>query len=119
MLDSTSLADAGFINRFVDFGDYDLCLSVSAPDNEFHGRHCLARLHFPLPPASIKDKLTRIDLSNTTMQGTWLEKCASDYKYLYFEKLMTGICFPSSCQPREIELLLNLGKSCSSFKHHD
>lgn len=110
MLDSTSLGDSGFINRFVEFGDYDLCLSVSAPDQQFHGRHCLARLEFALPPTHLKDWIPRIDISNTSMQDSWLEKCAATYKYLYFEKLTTGICFPSSCSPMEIELLLNSGQ---------
>ena len=110
MLDSTSLGDSGFINRFVDFGDYDLCLSVSAPNDQFHGQHCLVRLDFSLPPPAVKDSLSRVDISNTTMQGTWLEKCASSYKYLYFEKITSGICFPSSCQPKEIEHYLNAGE---------
>ena len=110
MLDSTSLGDAGFINRFVDFGDYDLCLSVSAPDDLFYGRHCLARLDFALPPPALKDSITRVDISGTPMQGSWLEQCARNYKYLYFEKITTGICFPSSCQPKEMEQLLNSGR---------
>lgn len=113
MLDATSVGDSGFINRFVYFGDYDLCLSVSAPNDQFHGQHCLVRLDFSLPPPAVKDSIPRVDLSNTTMQDTWLEQCASVYKYMYLEKITTGICMPSTCQPKMIEHALNDGERVS------
>ena len=107
MMDATPLADTGFIHRFTDLGDYDSCLEVTAPDDDFIGQHCLLELNFALPPAEEKDHLDRVNLTGSSMSGTWVERCTVIYKYLYFQRITTAVCIPSTCSAKEVERLFN------------
>jgi hypothetical protein len=107
MMDATPIADSGFIHRFTDLGDYDSCLEVTAPEEHFVGQHCLYELNFALPPPHVKDSLDRVNLTGSKMHRTWLERCTIMYKYLYFQRITSAVCVPSTCTPKEIELLFN------------
>lgn len=104
MLDASGKMKSGFVaGEYGDFGNYDQCLDISYSDSDIHfvGQHCMYKMHLPLPLRHHNPK--RVELGGTEMNGTWLEKLAKVYKFLYATSPVNGLCMPSTCSKHEIE----------------
>jgi len=102
--------------EYGDFGNYDQCLAIAVESNDksnFVGQYCLAKLHLPLPHRGSEPDV--INLTSTKMSGTWAERHVSNYKFMYAQSPVLGICFPSTCQSSEIQTLI---QNCKALLFH-
>lgn len=115
MLDSSGTHGSGFLRRWVDLGDFDTCLDISNSQStsldhvHFTGQYCLVQIIFALPTREQKDKIESVDLSiaQRHKSGHWLQRGAEFYKMLYISNITFSLCVPSTCQPEEIEKVIN------------
>lgn len=111
VLDSSGRVRSGFVaGEYGDFGAFDACLAIDVPSpRRFHGRHCLYKLHLPLPP---RDQNARaVQLRGTRLAGSWLERLARVYKFLYAQTHVNGLCYPSTCTNADLEPVIQHCKS--------
>lgn len=112
MFDATGRFASPFLSSsYNDLGGYDQCLAVSVDNVQpFTGKHCIARLNWPLPDRARFTPLPKtIDLKGTDHQGTWLEVLASIYRGMYYDTHNIGVCYPSTCTTNDVQQVIDFG----------
>ncbi|KAK9498833.1 hypothetical protein O3M35_003389 [Rhynocoris fuscipes] len=98
MVDATSKIPSGLLNgHFIDLGQYDECVKISAPlqhNYTVHGQHCLVDFVITLP-------------DNVTIEIDGVQSPISTLLGSNHLTLTMGQCFPSDCPAHLIEYLYN------------
>jgi len=96
-------------------GDFEQCLSIKDPDGEeddphaIVGKYCLLKMRPALPPKPdrLEFDTLLVNLTNTPMEGSWIEKALVPQLYnFYYYHLVNGICVPSSCNEQDLEQVM-------------
>jgi len=96
-----------------DYGEYDECLNIVFDDNSARGKYCMSRYMMPMPPKpkDLQWHHSVINISGTPLEDTilgWLATNANSFYVL--NGFRAGICIPSTCNPHELELVINKSK---------
>uniref|UniRef100_A0A336N027 CSON009625 protein n=1 Tax=Culicoides sonorensis TaxID=179676 RepID=A0A336N027_CULSO len=102
MHDSSAKISSGILNGNVNqFGDFDECLSVEEPNQQFKGQYCLVYLQ---PEINQKSKLLK-NLNKLIQSYGMFKSNFNDpgHRVPRFSTVNWGVCVPSSCTYLEVE----------------
>lgn len=95
------------VGTTTDFGSYDQCVEIEANPTVGSPQYCLIDVRPPIPqPMPVHHNLHhRIDVTNTTNE--FFRKHSEFASFYYWVSLRTGICVPSECDQKDVQLLAN------------
>ncbi|KAG5684658.1 hypothetical protein PVAND_013876 [Polypedilum vanderplanki] len=106
MNDATArFTTSGLLNGNVNqFGDFDQCVNVREPSNEFRGKYCLAYLQ-PKVPTSLKytNHLRLLLQSYDAFKSNFDDP---GHRVPKWSTINFGVCVPSSCSSQDIEIAI-------------
>ncbi|CAO1376055.1 unnamed protein product [Diamesa tonsa] len=105
MHDSSAKISSGILNGNINqLGDFDQCLNVLNPDEEFQGKYCLAYLQ-----PSVSDNSTYLKYLFNLVQSYEVIKSNFDdpgHRIARFSTINWALCIPSTCSNYDVEMTL-------------
>ncbi|CAD7077419.1 unnamed protein product [Hermetia illucens] len=105
MYDSSAHFTSGILNGNVNqFGDFDQCLNVQGPLEDFKGQYCLAYLQPEVPPQYRRlKKIHNLVQSHNAFISDFHDP---GHRIPRFSIINWAICAPASCSPADLEYSL-------------
>ena len=122
-----SFPPKGFMSgSFVDFGDYDNCLSITPNEVIGESQYCLIDISFPMRPMNKNQNLFhRVDVLPEYMNKSGnnvFVKLSKEASYFYFYSLKLGICAPNKCNENDMKSMTEKGlkfyKQCLELRRN-
>ncbi|KAL7028534.1 hypothetical protein ACKWTF_005883 [Chironomus riparius] len=103
--DATARFTSGLLNGNINqLGDFDQCLNVKAPNDEFQGKYCLTYLQPSIPESQrYTNYLRRLLQSHDAFKSNFDDP---GHRVPRYSTINFGVCVPSSCSSNDVEIAM-------------